>query len=254
MSAPSLQGFANQTRREAGTWWSTARWWVHMVIWTSIVNGLLAVMLWVVPRLENLMGGVEITVEGSAAQFAGMAGMITAIGVVVTSQGILVDEHRVGLLEWMLSKPLSRGALLAAKFVAHALAILAVLVLVPWLGVLAQLSIAHGGLWPLGRWLGGMALVGLLAVFHLALVLALSALTWSRALIVALPLVGIIGTDLVVAFLPGAFGVLPWSLGPLAGPVLAGGILIGPGPILTTAVLTLVCLAAAAVGLRRKEL
>jgi hypothetical protein len=183
VSAAALQGFANQTRREAGTWWSTSRWWVHMVIWTSIVNGLLA-----------------------------------------------------------------------AKFVAHALAILAVLVLVPWLGVLAQLSLAHGGLWPLGRWLGAVALVGMLAVFHLALVLALSALTWSRALIVALPLVGIIGTDLLVAFLPGTFDVLPWSLGPLAGPVLAGGILIGPGPILATAVLTLVCLAAAAVGLRRKEL
>lgn len=99
-----------------------------------------------------------------------------------------------------------------------------------------------------------MVLVGLLAVFHLALVLALSALTWSRTLIVAVPLVGIIGTDLLVAFVPGAFDVLPWSLGPLAGPVLAGGMLIGPGPILTTAVLTLVCLAAAAVGLRRKEL
>lgn len=253
MSTFSLPGFVNQARREAGTWWSTKRWWVQALIWTGIINGLLAVMLWVVPRLEPLVG-VEMTVEASAAQFTGMAGMITSIGVVVTSQGILVDEHRVGLLEWMLSKPLSRGALLAAKFAAHAIALLAVLVLVPWLGVLAQLSLAVGSLWPLGQWLGGLALVGLLAVFHLALVLALSALTWSRALIVALPLVGIIGSDLLVAFLPGAFDVLPWSLGPLAGPLLAGGILISIGPIVSTALLTPVCLGVAAAGLHRKEL
>nr|WP_277612277.1 ABC transporter permease subunit [Dietzia sp. SLG310A2-38A2] len=183
-----------------------------------------------------------------------MAGMITAIGVVVTAQGVLVDEQRAGLLEWMLSKPLSRTALLAAKFVAHAFAILVVLVFVPWLGVLAQLSLAHGGLWPPGRWLGAMMSVALLAVFHLALVLALSAVTWSRALIVALPLVGIIGTDVLVAFAPAAFDVMPWSLGPLAGPVLAGGILMSIGPIVSTAMLTVLCLGVAVVGLRRKEL
>ncbi|MCH8562895.1 ABC transporter permease subunit [Nesterenkonia sp. YGD6] len=253
MSATLLPGFANQARREAGTWWSTKRWWIQTLVWTGIINGLLAVMLWVVPQLEALVGA-EVTVQASAAQFTGMASMITAIGVVVTSQGILLDEHRVGLLEWMLSKPLSRGALLAAKFVAHALALLVVLVIIPWLGVLIQLSLADGDPWPLDQWLGALGLVCLVAVFHLALVLALSALTWSRAMIVALPLVGIIGTDLFVAFVPESFNVMPWSLGPLAGPVLADGMLISIGPIVSASLLMLVSLGVAAAGIRRKEL
>jgi ABC-type transport system involved in multi-copper enzyme maturation permease subunit len=254
MSAPALTGFSNQARREAGTWWSTRRWWVQALVWTGMVNALLALQLWVVPSLASAIGGDEMTVQASAAQFAGMASLITAIGVVVISQGVLVDELRVGVLEWMLSKPLSRGALLAAKFVAHSGAILVTAVLVPWVGVLAQLSLADGELWPLGRWLGAVLLVGLVAVFHLALVLALSALTWSRPLIVAVPLVGIFGSDPLVSFLPEAFHVLPWSVGSLAGAVLADGVLIGPSPMISAAVLTVVCLVAAVWGLRRTEL
>lgn len=254
MTAIMFTGFGNQVRRESGTWWSTRRWWTQIVVWSAITNGLLALMLWVVPQLEALAGGPELTVAKSAAQFAGMAAMLASIGVVVVSQGILIDERRQGVLEWMLSKPLSRGALLSAKFVGHAVAIIAVVVLVPWLGVLAQLSVADGSWWPLGRWLGAVALVGLLAVFHLALVVALSTLTWSRALVVAVPLAGIIGTDLLLAGLPEAIDLLPWSIGRLSGPVLADAVLVSTGPIAVAGALTGVLLVAAGWGLRRTEL
>lgn len=250
----ALPGLTNQVRREAGSWWATRRWWTQALVWSALTNALLVLMLWVFPRLDVAAGGSDMSPAESAVQFAGMAGILASIGVVVTAQGILLDERRSGVLEWMLSKPLSRGALLTAKFLGHALALFVVLVLVPWLGVLAQLSLAGGTLWPVGQWIGAVALIGFLAVFHLAVVLMLSALTWSRALVVALPLAGIFGTDLLVASAPSTFEVLPWSLARIAGPVLTDGTLITTGPLISTGVLTLISLGMASLALKRTEL
>lgn len=254
MSTSVLPGLGNQARREAGSWWSTRRWWAQALVWTVLTNALLALVLWVVPRLESLAGTVEAGVEESAVQFAGMAGMLASVGAVVLCQGVLVDERRAGVLEWMLSKPMTREALLAAKFVGQAGGLLVTLVLLPWVGVLVQLTLARGAVWPVGRWAGAVAMVALLVLFHLALVLALSALTWSRAVVVAVPLAGIIGSDLLVATVPGAFSILPWSVARLTGPVLTDGVLAAPGPVLSAVLCLIASLAVAAWCLRRTEL
>lgn len=250
----ALAGFANQLRRESGSWWSTRRWWVHALTWTVVVNGLLAVTLWVLPELGVVPEASATTPAETAAQFGGMAVVLGSVAAVVAGQGILIDERRTGVLEWMLSKPLSRSALVAAKFVGHCAALLVTVVLVPWVGVWAQLSLAQGSPWPVGRTLGAALLVGLLVAFNLAFVLVLSATTWSRALVVALPLAGIFGTDLVIAGLPDLVDVLPWNVGRLAGAVLAGGALPSTGPVVSAALLTAVFLAGAAWGLHRTEL
>ena len=195
-----------------------------------------------------------MTTTDSAVQFGGMAVVLASVAAVVAGQGILIDERRLGLLEWMLSKPLSRAALVIAKFAGHSAALLVTVVLVPWIGVWAQLSVAQGSPWPIGPWLSAGLLVGLLAVFHLALVIALSATTWSRALVVALPLAGIIGTDLLIAGVPELLELLPWTVGRLTGPVLVDGVLASAGPVVSAVLLTGVFFPAAVWGLRRTEL
>ncbi len=250
----ALAGFTNQLRRESGSWWSTRRWWVHALTWTVVVNGLLALTLWVLPRLSLATDVPATTPVETAAQFGGLAAVLGSLAAVVAGQGILIDERRTGVLEWMLSKPLSRTALVAAKFSGHGAALLVTAVLVPWVGVWAQLSIAEGSPWPVGPTVGAALLVGLLVAFNLALVLLLSATTWSRALVVALPLAGIFGTDLVLAALPDLVDVLPWTVGRLAGAVLADGILAGTGPVVSAALLTGLFLAGAGWGLHRTEL
>lgn len=254
MSALALPGFANQWRRESAAWWSTSRWWVLAIVWTAVTNGLLAIALWIIPQIDTAAGGGSGSVVESAAQFTGLAGLVASIAVVIAMQGTLIDERRLGLLEWMLSKPLSRGALLLAKTAAHALGVVVAIVIVPWLGVLAQLSLARGELWPPGNWAAAAALLALLAVFNVAVVLAVSTLTWSRSLVIALPLAGIFGSDLLVVFLPQAFEALPWSLGRLAGPVLAEGVLVSAGPVVAAIAATLLLVGAAGWGLRRTEL
>lgn len=247
-------GFANQLARESATWWATRRWWVQATGWTVLVNVLLAVMLWVIPDLAATSGAARMSLAESAAQFTGMAAALASIATVVLSQGLLVDERRSGVLEWMLSKPMERTALLAAKLAGHATALVAVLVLAPWLGVLVLLSLADGSLWPVGRWAGATALVAALVIFHLALVLLLSVVTWSRPVILAVPLVGILGADLATAVVPDLMSVLPWSLTRLAGPVLVDGTLGSVGPLLSITVLTVACLLGAAWRFEGEEL
>lgn len=249
-----LPGLANQFRRESRSWWTTRRWWVQTLTWTGLVNGLLVMVLWVIPELDALPTESVMSTEESAVQFGGIAAMLASVAAVVIAQGILIDERRLGLLEWMLSKPMSRSALLLAKFTAHAAALLVTVVLIPWVGVWLQLSLARGSPWPVRPWLGAVVLVGLLAVFHLALVIALSATTWSRALVVSIPLAGIIGTDLLITAVPGLLDLVPWTIGRLTGPVLVEGALASLGPVVSAVLLTGVFLVAATWGLRRTEL
>jgi ABC-type transport system involved in multi-copper enzyme maturation permease subunit len=249
-----LAGFGNQLRRESGTWWSTRRWWTQSLLWTVLLTGLLTVVLWVIPGLEAMAGTPAMTTAEAAAQFAGMASTLTMVGTVVLSQGLLIDERRSGVLEWMLSKPLDRTALLLAKLVGHGVALLVVVVLVPWVVVLALLSVEHGGLWPARRWAGAVALVMLLALFHLSVVLLVAVLTWSRALVIALPLAGIMGADVVTAAVPSAVSWMPWTVSRLTGVVLGDGSLGDPGPVLATTVLTVVALAVASWAFERQEL
>lgn len=247
-------GFANQLTRESAMWWATRRWWVQTTVWGVLVNALLAVMLWVIPDLEGPSGQAHMSVAESAAQFTGMAATLTSIATVVLSQGLLVDERRSGVLEWMLSKPMERTALLAAKLVGHAIALVAVLVIAPWAGVLLLLSLADGSLWQLGRWAGATALVAALVIFHLALVLLLSVVTWSRPVILAVPLAGILGADLATAIVPDLASALPWTLARLAGPVLVDGSLPSVGPMLSITVLTTAFLLAGAWWFEHEEL
>lgn len=251
-SGHALTGFTNQARRESGMWWRTRRWWINAVVWTAVLNGLLALMLWVVPNLEPSVAEMDLTELTS--QFTGLATILAGAGVVLAAQGVLIDDRRDGLIEWLLSKPLARPALIAAKLAGHAPALLAVAVVLPWLGVYLQLSLAAGAAWPVGRWLAAMAIIGLLVVFQLAVVLLLSTLTASRAVVLALPLAALVGADLFVTFAPWAAEWLPWGLGPVAGLALSLGVLASAQLLVFTGAVTLICVLAAAWRFERAEL
>lgn len=229
-----LAGFRNQARRESSMWWQTGRWRRQALLWSAMLVGLLASMLWVLPAVLGGLEGSEalvLEVDEAAAQFAELATLMIAVGSVVLAQGLLIDDRRSGLMEWVLSKPLTRPALVMAKFVGHASGVLAALVAVPWVAVWALLSVADGAPWPVGRWLGAVALVGLLALFLVSLVVALSALTWSRGVALGLPLALILGGDVLSTLLPRTALANPFLLGRVAAGMLATGELMAVGPV-----------------------
>jgi hypothetical protein len=233
-------GLGNQTRREAATWWATGRWWRQGLVWLAVLGGLFAAMHWVLPSLlaEVDPGAGPAVLTETAAQFAELATLVTAVGVVILGHGLLLDDQRLGLLEWLLSKPLSRPALVLAKLAGHTSGLIVALVLVPWLAVYALLTAAAGEPWPLGRFLGAMVIVGVVVVFHLALVLALSALTGSRGVVLAVPLALLVGADVVIGAVPALADGAPYVLGRVAGALLATGQLVAVGPLAATAAWT----------------
>jgi hypothetical protein len=204
-------------------------------VWTVVLAGLFAAMRWMLPALlPDEVGVAGEPVGRTAAQFVELTAVVVAIGVVLLTQGVLLDERRNGVLEWLLSKPMTRPALVVAKLAGHALGLVTTAVVLPWIGVGVLLGVAAGSPWPLSRLAGTVAMLVLVVVFHLALVLALSTVTDSRAMVLALPLAAIVGSDLVTAIAPAAFEVLPWSLGRVAGAWLGEGVLVTLRPALAT--------------------
>jgi len=250
-----LTGFGNQLRREVASWSGSGRWWRRTLVWTGILAGLFALMHWVLPAALPAEAGLPTaTIEQTTRQFTELAAIVTAIGVVLMTQGILLDDRRNGVLEWLLSKPLTRPALIGARAVGQGIGLVVTVVALPWVVLHVLLSLAAGASWPVGRTLATVGMLALLVVFHQALVLALSAVTTSRAAVLAIPLVLIVGADLVAAMIPQAFEVLPWMLGRVGGTFLADGVLVTGWPLLATAGWTLVMLAIAMWRLERVEL
>ncbi|MEX0869736.1 MAG: ABC transporter permease subunit [Nitriliruptoraceae bacterium] len=154
---------------------------------------------------------------------------------------------------WLLSKPLTRRAVVAAKFLGHAGGLLIAVVAIPWTVVYGLLGVAAGEPWAFDRTLATAGMLGLFVVFHLALVLALSTLTTGRVAVLTIPLVFIVSADLISAAIPAAFRFLPWSLGRLAGAHLAEGVVVTGWPILVAAAWTIALLGVAMARLNRAE-
>ena len=55
-------------------------------------------------------------------------GLVIAIGVIILSQDLIIDEKQTGLAEWLLSKPVQRKAYVLAKLCASLVAVLMLLI------------------------------------------------------------------------------------------------------------------------------
>ncbi len=168
-------GLANLLGKENRVWWATRRWLVHIVVWTVIVNGMVAAMVF---ALAPMVGadprgiGVDMLMK-----FGGMA---VAVGAIILVHDATIGERQLGVTEWLLSKPVSRPAYVLSKLFAHSLAVLVILV-----GV--QTALGYGLLWlaageplPLGPFLTGVAGLAVNALFFLTLTLMLGVLTANR--------------------------------------------------------------------------
>lgn len=250
----ALTGIDNQIRREMARWGSGGRWRRRLLLWVLILVGLLGVMLWVLPgAMAEQDAALQLDIPATAGQFVELAAVVVVIGATISTQGVLLDDRRSGVMEWVLSKPLSRSALVIAKYIGQLAGTLVAAILVPWLGVWAVLSIAGAGPWPFGPTVGAMGAVALLTSFQIALVIALSVFTWSRAVVLGLPLAMLVGSDLITTFLPAIAPVNPYLLGRAGAALIQGSGLGTPGPALVATGLTVILITAAGIRLEKHE-
>ena len=231
--AGRLAGMHNLLRKELSGWWGTRLWWIQVLIWGVLLNGVTTVVMLSEPTLAagDLLRDVTST-------FLQMGGIAIGIGVVLTVQGAIVGEKELGTAAWVMSKPASRPAFVLAKLTGHAVGFVVTAIVVPaavfWVEVTVLLSARPA----VGPFVVGLGIVTLSVVFYVALTLALGTLATGRG-----PVAGVgIGLVLAGVFFKGMLPpvivrAMPWLLGDIAGAIATGGPLVEGWrlPVVTTA-------------------
>jgi ABC-2 type transport system permease protein len=210
-----LDGFANLFRNENAAWWRTRRWIIHVILWTVLVNGVLASVLWAPqPQTPAAQTGPDTSnplVLGTLL-FVIMGGLATATGAIILMQGAIIDEKKSGTAEWILSKPVSRSAFIWSKLCANGLA--ALLIMIVLQGVIAYLLVFArlGNAPPLGPFASGIALLGLHLLFYIALTLMLGTLFDGRGPVLGIPLALLFGAQMLMGLAPWLSQIMPWTI------------------------------------------
>lgn len=209
-------GFGNLLRKEAGEWWRTRTWIVHVVIWLAIINGITALFLWSAPQAmadepEPMFTTAAEAVPEAVDLYFGISGIAVAIGVIIVMQGAILDEKKSGTLEWVLSKPAARPAVILTKLVANAFGVLVIMVLLQG-GIAYAQFVAAGAPPDALHFLGGMGLLALYVLFYLTLTLMLGVMFKSRGAVLGLGMLFVFSYQIVSGVLPGVTPFMPWGL------------------------------------------
>lgn len=193
------RGLSNLMRAGFGSWWGTSTWWIQSLLWTAVINGSLAAIIW-----GEQPGDITVfTLYGVMTMFA-------SIAVVIQMQEELVGEKRGGTAAWVMSKPVSRTTFMLAKLVPNAVGVLATMIVIPSIVLLMQLTLAGIDV-SLPRFALGASIAALNLLFYLTLTLMLGTLFDTAGPVIAIPLAFAFGQQFIGG-IPGLSSFLPWAL------------------------------------------
>ena len=254
-------GFANLLRKENSLWWGTRKWWVQTLVWLFISNGIIAFMLWVIPSFDP---SADTNLNGSGVSelikvFLQLEIFFTSFGVMVLSQGLIVNEKKFGTAAWIQSNPVSRSSFIFSKLVGHGWAMFIILIVVQSLVVYLQLALKAGGYFNPVPFISATGVVCVLLLFYLALALMLGTLFNSTGPVIGIPIAVGIGMNI----LPQLLGKLaPWLVAILPEGLIELALAIGTGltlpagwyfPLVSTGILIVIFIAVAVVRWGKEE-
>jgi len=205
-------GFANLFRKENRDWWGTRSWLKRAIIWTAILIGILATVLFAPMEGDTsllLLGGRSVL--GLTIFFA-VAGIALPIGVIIMGQEEVLDEKRSGTAAWVLSKPVSRIAFILAKVTANAIGILLIMVLLEGALAYGLIAAVTGRAFPVLPYLSALGVLYLNVMFYFLLALMFSAASNSRGAAIGIPMAILFGYQFFVSVAPWLLEVTPWGL------------------------------------------
>ena len=251
------RGFANLLGKESGEWWRTRRWWVQALLWLLIVNGVLAIVLWVVPAVDptEVIDAVE-----HMTTFMRLMAMFPMFAVIVITQGAIIGEKQSGTAAWILSAPVSRSGFILSKLLANAIGFGVTIIVVQGLVAYIQLSISGGSPLPLAPYLANLGLISLYLMFYLALTTMLGTFYSARGpvlgIAIGVAIASMMGIGQLLAGLaPWLILILPESLPALVSALVQGEAIpaVWPIPILVMALYTVLFVAVAILRFNREE-
>jgi ABC-2 type transport system permease protein len=201
-------GFTNLLGKELSQWWGTKMWWIQLIIWVLILNGITTIiMLSEGPPTEAVLQEVIQT-------FLEIAAFAVSFGVIATVQGAIVGEKELGTAAWVMSKPASRPAFILAKMVAYVLGFAVTAMIVPTIIFVVETRLLLGLPYSLQSFLVGVVVASLSPLFYLALTLMLGTLFANRGPIIGICIAFIMsGMLLNGMFPPQVTAITPWLLG-----------------------------------------
>ena len=230
------RGFAPIAARELRRWLATRRGVIHLVLWSGLLGGLLAMALFVIPEAmpeEDAMSLAD-RLDAGRQFFFGAGAIATAIGAVVVLQDALLEDKTAGTVELVLSKPLSRTAYVLGRLLPNLAAFLIAMIAVPaaiGYGLFALADPAVSG----ADYASGVALLALNLLFYATLAMMLGALLRSRGPYLGIALGVILGGTLVPVAEIVRF--TPWKLADLAVLAAAGAPAPPDAPIMVMSTL-----------------
>lgn len=205
-------GYGNLVGKELGQWWGTKVWWVQVLVWVVLLNGVTTVMM-----LDSAGMTAAELVEEAVQGFLLMGAVIVPIGIVLAVQGSIVGEKELGTAAWLMSKPISRAAYILAKLTAHTFGFTITAVLIPSMVFAVEAALLLPEPVPYGPFALAVAVMVLNVLFYVVLTLALGCFFKGRG-----PIAGIgIGLILFGQFFKGMLPLplvlgTPWLLGEVA--------------------------------------
>ena len=216
-----LRGFSNLFRKENRAWWGTRRWWINALLWTVLLGGLTAIMLFASGEEISEATEAEITQAGGLLAYILSLGLnvffqfgipVLAIGTVILAQDLIIGEKQSGVAEWLLSKPVARRAYVLAKVAANALAVFALLVGLPSVVAYGLLSLRMGAPFPLMPFLSAVGIMAVHTLFYLTLTLMLGTIFSNRGPILGIALGSVLGGGMLGNLVKPLLYVTPWML------------------------------------------
>jgi len=251
-------GLANLLHKENRAWWASRRQLVQSLLWAVVVNGFVALLVFVLlpygREVSPTLEGFESLTTGADLLFK-LGLLVLAFRTIVLAQDEILGERQLGVTEWLLSKPVSRPAYVLSKLLAHGLGVLVILVGLHGALGYGLLSLIVGEPFPLPPYLVGMAGLAVHTLFYLALTLMMGVLTANRRILLGVSQGVLLGGMLTTNFLGTAVMLTPWGLVQVLHAAVLGMPLPLPVwlPIGVTAVLSVICVAVALARFERLE-
>jgi ABC-2 type transport system permease protein len=221
------RGFSNLFQKENQAWWAPRRALTMAALWAALIDGLLALALFVLPHLTGPQGEPlipEDPLQLGSEMFVGVFILALAIGIIVLLQDAIIGEKQMGTAAWVLSKPVSRSAFLGAKTAASLIGVLCLMILLPAIvGYFLFWLYEPGAIIPT-NFAAAMGVVALHSFFYLTLTLLMGVLADSRGVLLAVTLGSLLGGGLVP--FKELVQIAPWQL-PQVGLLLLRGQALG---------------------------
>jgi ABC-2 type transport system permease protein len=245
-----MGGFGNMLRKEVGQWWGTRTWWVQILIWVLILNGISTIV-----ALTDSMAPNALLAE-AVQTFLALGIAAVGMGTVITVQGAIVGEKQLGTAAWVMSKPASRAAFILAKTLAYASGYWVTAIIIPAIIFVIIIRQSIPVPFAITPFLIGLGLMALGQLFYLTLTLMLGTFFSSRGPVAGIGIAFIMTGLMLDSFIP--FQVLivtPWPLADIAGGLTLGSDLpsVWPVPIIATTIWIIVMTALALWRFGREE-